>query len=267
MECNCIPCSFENPKPTTTAVIIRNGKLFLLKRNEEPFKGEWDFLGGYVDNGETSEEAMRREIKEEIGTDSRLTYIGQFSGMAEYEGFDYPVLASAYLAEISGEIKLNDENSEYKWFRMDEIDSVAFDSGKKILAFVKENLNFDLERFKELRSQLSGDIVDEQQVYKGVLGGTMKMIYDKDKLIGMGWCEFRDTPTRRQATIEDMIVDEEYRRRGHGEKIVKELIEWARENKCDTIDLVTHPRRIPANELYKKVGFKLHETNHYLIFL
>ena len=65
-ETDCLLCSFENPKLTATAVIIRDGKMLVAKRNEEPFKGEWDFVGGYVQKNETPEEALRREIREEL---------------------------------------------------------------------------------------------------------------------------------------------------------------------------------------------------------
>jgi GNAT superfamily N-acetyltransferase len=61
-----------------------------------------------------------------------------------------------------------------------------------------------------------------------------------------------------------MIVDERYRGKGYGEKIMRKLIAWARTQNVDTIELTTNPKRVAANGLYKKVGFLLHETNHYL---
>ena len=62
MECEL--CNFKNPKATATAVIIKDGKLLLLKRNEEPYKGMWDLVGGYLDENEPPEEALHRELKE-----------------------------------------------------------------------------------------------------------------------------------------------------------------------------------------------------------
>ena len=91
--------------------------------------------------------------------------------------------------------------------------------------------------------------------------------YDKNKLIGMGWIFPRQTLLRRQAVVEDMIVDESQRGKGLGEKILRDLIKWAKKEGIEVIELTTNPKRLAANALYKKVGFKLHETNHYLLNL
>lgn len=80
----------------------------------------------------------------------------------------------------------------------------------------------------------------------------------------MGWIFPRQTASRRQAVVEDMIVDKAFRGNGIGEKILTDLLLWARDNKMDTVELTTNPRRLAANGLYQKVGFKLHSTNHYL---
>jgi GNAT superfamily N-acetyltransferase len=69
---------------------------------------------------------------------------------------------------------------------------------------------------------------------------------------------------RRQAVVEDMIIDSAYRGRGLGREILKDLLVWAKENKMDMVELTTNPARIAANELYKSEGFQLHPTNHYL---
>jgi len=83
----------------------------------------------------------------------------------------------------------------------------------------------------------------------------------------MGWIFPRQTTLRKQAVVEDMIVDNAYRGKGYGEKVLLELIEWARKEHIDTIKLTTNPSRVAANDLYKKVGFILHPTNHYLYFI
>jgi len=64
-----------------------------------------------------------------------------------------------------------------------------------------------------------------------------------------------------------MIVDLDYRGRGLGEKILLNLIAWARKKGIEVVELTTNPKRVAANNLYKKIGFKLHETNHYLLNL
>ena len=85
--------------------------------------------------------------------------------------------------------------------------------------------------------------------------------------MGMGWIFPRRTLLRKQAVVEDMIVNEKYRGRGLGEKILLDLISWAKKQKIEVIELTTNSKRVAANSLYQKIGFKLHPTNHYLLNL
>ncbi len=268
-KCDCPLCKFENPKITATAIVIKDQKLMVLKRNEEPFKGDWDFMGGYLQKGETPEEALRREIKEELGVECEPTFIGGFTGTASYREFGFPVLSFAYLTELKGEIKLETkENSELAWMPIKELDDIAFDSNQKILRFVKEKFVYNWTDVKELVDQLDPTAtVTEQSFYKAVLTGYVSKIEEKGRLLGMGWIFPRQTILRHQAIIEDMIVDESQRGKGLGEKILKDLIEWAKKQGVEVIELTTNPKRIAANSLYQKMGFKLHPTNHYLLDL
>ena len=83
----------------------------------------------------------------------------------------------------------------------------------------------------------------------------------------MGWIFPRQTMLRNQAVVEDMIVDESQRGKGLGEKILRNLIDWAKKEGVEVVELTTNPKRVAANSLYQKVGFKLHPTNHYLLNL
>src|SRR3989338_1209236 len=268
MKCDCLLCSFENPKLSATAVVIRDGKLLVAKRNEEPFKGEWDFVGGYVGKNETPEEALKRELKEELNVESKLTYLGAFSGNAAYKTYEFPVLSFAYLDEFEGNITLNHENSEVSWIPLRELNTIAFDSNQKILAYLKERFVSDLKDVRALVGQLDASAtVNEQSLYKAIRDGYVSTVYEAGKLVGMGWIFPRQTMLRRQAVVEDMIVDPTQRGKGLGEKILHDLLRWAKGQGVEMVELTTNPKRVAANSLYQKVGFKLHETNHYLLDL
>ncbi len=268
-RCDCFLCKFNNPKPSTAGIIIKDGKLLVAKRLEEPYKGQWDFLGGYVGEGETQEEAHKREIKEELGVDCEVSLLGSFPGTAQYKDFEYPVLNFAYLTELKGDIKLNDkENSRLKWVPIKELKTIAFDSNQKILKYVQEKFSYDLANIKELVGQLdSSAVVNEQSLYKAILDGYISKIEKDGEIMGMGWIFPRQTLLRRQAVVEDMIVNDKYRGQGLGEKILLDLINWARKQGVEVIELTTNPKRVAANSLYQKVGFVLHPTNHYLLKL
>ncbi|MEK7550161.1 MAG: GNAT family N-acetyltransferase [Patescibacteria group bacterium] len=268
-KCDCELCKFENPKISTAAIIIKDQKLLVAKRNQEPFKGVWDFLGGFLQKNETPEQGHKREIKEELGVSSEVVFLGAFPGSASYNKFNFPVIGFAYLTELKGEIKLKrSEITDLKWVSLDELETIAFDSNQDILKFVKGKFTYDLKQVKKLVTQLdSSAVVNEQSLYRAMLNGHVSKIEEKGELLGMGWIFPRQTLLRRQAVVEDMIVDETQRGRGLGEKILKDLIEWAKKDGVEVIELTTNPKRVAANSLYKKVGFKFHETNHYLLDL
>lgn len=268
-KCDCPLCKFNNPRLTSTAVIIKDQKILVGKRNEEPFKGKWDFFGGFLEADEGPEEALKREIQEELGVSCDQTLIGYFTGTCDYKEYTFPIITFAYLTELKGEINLNTkENSKMSWVPLKEIDDIAFDSNQKILKFVKEKFIYNWEEIKKLVSQLDSTAeVKEQSLYKALLTGYMSKIEEKGRLLGMGWAFPRQTILRHQAIVEDMIVDESQRGKGLGEKILLDLIKQGKKDGVEVFELTTNPKRIAANGLYQKVGFRLHPTNHYLLDL
>ncbi len=108
------------------AAVIRaekNGKdsIFATARGYGEFKGQWEFPGGKIEEGETPQQALRREIKEELDTDIE---VGDFIYTVEY---DYPSFHLSmdcfWCSIISGGLELK-EAEEAKWLTKDTIDSV-----------------------------------------------------------------------------------------------------------------------------------------------
>jgi len=266
MKNDCELCGFNNPKATVTGIIIKDGKILALKRKEEPFKGKFDFPGGYMNASETPEEAMKREIKEELGVQSGVTFIGWFPGTASWKNQKFAVLNHAFLVEPKKELKLNKkENSAMRFLAMSELKDIAFDSNKDIAGFVKKNFSIDYKKLLFLINQLDASAkVNEANFYKSVLNGYISKKIVNGKLVGVGWIFSRRTFLRKQAVIEDVVVDIKERGKGYGKDITLDLMRWAKETGVEVIELTSGSHRVPANELYKKVGFKLHPTNHYL---
>jgi len=71
-------------------------------------------------------------------------------------------------------------------------------------------------------------------------------------------------PTGLRSIIEDVIVDENMRRRGIGEALVQKAIDLAREAGADGVSLTSNPEREAANQLYQSMGFELRKTNPYV---
>ncbi|MEY4731880.1 MAG: hypothetical protein RL681_826, partial [Candidatus Parcubacteria bacterium] len=218
---NCIKCSFRNLSATATAIIIKEGKILLVRRSENPYKGEWDFVGGFLEENETPIEALKREVREELGVSCRADYIRAFPGIYPWNGEEYPILSHVFLVELEGDIKLNHENSELEFVPLEKVTSVCFDSNQRILHYVQEHFSFDLQRVHELMHQLDPNMeLNEHYLYAAALNGFVSRKYDGDILIGLGWIFPRQTMVRRQAVVEDMIIDSAYRGRGLGREIL-----------------------------------------------
>ncbi len=109
---------FPGPKLVAGCFVIDAGRVLLLRRGIMPRIGQWTFPGGYVDLGETPEQAAVRETAEEVGMNVRLgAMLGLFSDPAN------PLAAVAvYLAEPGRETPgLSAEATEVRYFAPGEI--------------------------------------------------------------------------------------------------------------------------------------------------
>lgn len=123
---NCEICAFDNPKATVSAVIWHRGRILIVKRNIEPFKDKWGLPGGFLQRGETPEQALEREVQEELGCEVwNPYYFGGFPGLYEWKGMVFPIIAFTYECLIRGEVKLSDENSSYQWVVPEEARAIG----------------------------------------------------------------------------------------------------------------------------------------------
>ena len=71
----CPKCDFvdyKNPLPVALAVAVKDKKFLLIKRGIPPKKGVWGFPSGFIESGETAEEACLRELREETGVSGEV---------------------------------------------------------------------------------------------------------------------------------------------------------------------------------------------------
>lgn len=90
---------------------------------------------------------------------------------------------------------------------------------------------------------------------------------DGEKIIGTATLIALRTLSGYDGEIDDVVVDENYRGQGIGEKLMKTLIEQAQNLGLRHIELSSRPARIAANKLYQKMGFEPKETNVYRLKL
>jgi 8-oxo-dGTP diphosphatase len=124
---HCSSCgyvAFFNPKPVGCAIAREaDGRVWLARRGFEPGRGLWSMPGGFVDLGETVEEAIVRELREELGVQAR---IGALVGV--YSRADDRTVVIVYEAALGGEPGTSDEATEVRAFAPDAIpwDELAF---------------------------------------------------------------------------------------------------------------------------------------------
>ena len=126
---HCFTCGiiyYRNAKPCSSVLIVKDGRVLLGRRRNEPYKGECDIIGGFMEADELPEDAAIREAREETGLEVKIiSLVGMYSGQYG-EGGD-PVLDILYTGEsIRGEMKPLDDISSLEWV---DIDKVPLDSG------------------------------------------------------------------------------------------------------------------------------------------
>lgn len=129
----CDNCGFEyyaNPSAATAAFIFNeNGQLLVAHRAKEPAKGTLDLPGGFVDNNETAEQGIVREIKEETGLDiNRVEYLFSLPNIYIYSGMEIHTLDMFFAAHISGsQVPVAaDDASELMWVAVDDLHTEQF---------------------------------------------------------------------------------------------------------------------------------------------
>jgi ADP-ribose pyrophosphatase YjhB (NUDIX family) len=116
----CPRCKFihyDNPKPCVGAVIVRKGRVLLVKRAYEPYKDHWDFPGGFLESDENPEEGLKRELAEELKVGVKLCRVLGIYLDTYGPGGD-ATLNIYYLCKIlNGKITPNQfEIADAKWF-------------------------------------------------------------------------------------------------------------------------------------------------------
>ena len=105
------------------AIIIDDGKVFATQRGYGEFKDGWEFPGGKIDAGETPEEALVREIKEELDTEVEVK---ELLDTVEYDYPNFHLSMDCFICEIKyGDLVLK-EHEAAAWLTKDELKSVEW---------------------------------------------------------------------------------------------------------------------------------------------
>jgi ADP-ribose pyrophosphatase YjhB (NUDIX family) len=128
--------TFKNPIPTIDIIIEVKEGIVLIKRKNPPFG--WALPGGFVDYGESLEDAAKREAKEETSLDIKL--IRQFHTYSDPDRDErFHTISTVYIARAQGEPKAADDANEIGVFNKDNLPSpIVFDHAKILDDYFKK---------------------------------------------------------------------------------------------------------------------------------
>lgn len=109
-------------------IILDKNKFLIIKRKSGLHAGKWAFPGGILEKGESEEEALIREIKEEVNLDVRK--ISKKIGTYNYKRGNKIVTGNSYLVFVNNfNVKINSEISDFEWVSIEELEKFELAPG------------------------------------------------------------------------------------------------------------------------------------------
>jgi ADP-ribose pyrophosphatase YjhB (NUDIX family) len=122
----CEECSqviWQNPKPVAWVLVQKGEEYLLVKRANQPDKGEWDIPGGFLELDEAFEEAAVRELKEETGVEINADKIEKYDtiSFSRSENHVVGVVFHTAISEVS-ELEAQDDAEEAQFWNIKEFE-------------------------------------------------------------------------------------------------------------------------------------------------
>ena len=118
---------------------VKEGKknIFATARGYGEFKGQWEFPGGKIEDGETPQQALVREIREELGAQIK---VGELIHTIEYDYPSFHLSMDCFWAEVEkGELVLKEAEAA-KWLTKESIDSVNWlPADRELVEIIKQS--------------------------------------------------------------------------------------------------------------------------------
>lgn len=111
---------------------------------------------------------------------------------------------------------------------------------------------------KEMNEALLQAIVESDRTH-------LFLAYIGNQMVGMATLAAYVIPTGTKAWVEDVVVDNNFRGKHIGKKLVNHVVEYTKKYNPCSLMLTSRPMRVAANKLYQSVGFEKRETNVYKI--
>ncbi len=145
-ECeHCTFTVYRNAAAAVAAIIEYDHKIIVTRREREPGKGKLDIPGGFVDENQTLEESLKREVREELGLKIHdLSYLCSYPNKYPYKGIEYSTIDSIFTCKTDS-INIIREEKEIAGVEILDpkelnLDDIAFISIRKALERYLEDI-------------------------------------------------------------------------------------------------------------------------------
>jgi len=132
------------PKVAVGAVIFNKEKVLLVRRSNPPAQGMWAVPGGKIDPGETMQQALTREIKEETGLDievGEIVYVFDVIKHNEQNEISFHYVIIDFLCRLKGgRLQAGDDAREARWIARDDLK--VLNVNEKTRSMLREKFNF-----------------------------------------------------------------------------------------------------------------------------
>ena len=105
------------------AIIVKDNRIFATQRGYGEFKDGWEFPGGKIEPGESAQEALVRERREELDVDIR---VGKLLETVEYDYPEFHLTMHCFICELLSEEIVLKEHEDARWLKKEELDSVGW---------------------------------------------------------------------------------------------------------------------------------------------
>ncbi len=123
---------FADPKVAAAALVRQEGKVLLVRRVNEPFRGAWSLPAGFIDAGEDPARAAERECLEETGLQVKaLKLLDVLAGREHPRGADFVLFYQADV--LAGDLHPGDDADAVQFFPLDRLPAIAFRSTRTFL--------------------------------------------------------------------------------------------------------------------------------------
>lgn len=122
------------------AIIVCNGKILATQRGYGEWQGGWEFPGGKIEPGETSDEALKREIREEL---DMIIEVGELFHIVEYDYPEFHLSMECFICKREAGDLILKEHQAAKWLTRDSLNSVEWlPADEGLIKKLEENWTF-----------------------------------------------------------------------------------------------------------------------------